>query len=93
MSRQRLGAPTTVRDQHLDRGPRAPAADGGNGGGEGAGPSVVEVVTGDTGHDGMGKAHLGRGLGHPFGLGCVERSGALRGDLAEATGRGYNDRR
>ncbi len=66
--------------------PGDPPADGADGGGEPGRASVVQVVAGHAGDHGVGQAHTLHRLGHPFGLGRVEREGMAGVHLAEAAG-------
>ena len=66
-----------VGSEHLDRRPRAAAANGGHGGCEQAGAVVGQIVTGHGREHHIGELEAGHRRGHPLRLSSVERSRGL----------------
>ena len=85
---QRRSVALAVGDENLDGRTGGAASDGRDDLGEAAGPSVVQIVAGHTGDDGVGQTQPGHRLGHPDRLVRIERPRPGRPDLAEPAGPG-----
>ncbi len=83
---QRRPVALEVRDQHLDRAVRHQFVNPMQALGEDPGAAVGLLVAVDAGEHGMAQAHLLDRLGDAARFIRVERAGASRFDLAEATG-------